>query len=50
MATRLTFMVTTSAAWVLSFPSKPIRFVVPYMAGGSTDLVARSVGAQMASE
>ena len=26
------------------FPSKPIRFVVPYLAGGTTDLVARTVG------
>lgn len=31
-----------------SFPSKPIRFIVPYAAGGTTDLVARFVGAHMA--
>ena len=30
------------------FPSKPIRFIVPYAAGGTTDLVARTVGAHMA--
>lgn len=29
------------------FPSKPIRFIVPYAAGGTTDLVARTVGARM---
>nr|WP_238139655.1 tripartite tricarboxylate transporter substrate binding protein [Roseateles aquatilis] len=30
-----------------TFPSKPIRFIVPYAAGGTTDLVARTVGAHM---
>jgi len=30
-----------------AFPARPIRFVVPYAAGGTTDLVARTVGARM---
>lgn len=31
-----------------AYPSKPIVFVVPYLAGGTTDLVARVVGDHMA--
>lgn len=29
------------------FPSKPVRLVVPYAAGGSTDTLARVIGAQL---
>jgi tripartite-type tricarboxylate transporter receptor subunit TctC len=31
----------------IEYPSKPLRFVVPYAAGGSTDTVARIVGQQL---
>ena len=31
-----------------AYPSKPVTFVVPYLAGGTTDLVARVVGEHMA--
>lgn len=33
-----------------SYPSKPIRLVVPYPAGGGTDFFARAVGAKMADD
>lgn len=32
------------------FPSQPIRLVVPYPAGGSTDLIARQFGEQLGRE
>jgi tripartite-type tricarboxylate transporter receptor subunit TctC len=30
-------------AWAQSFPSRPVRLIVPFPAGGATDLVARSL-------
>lgn len=38
----------TCAAQAQGFPSKPIRVVVPYPAGGVVDVIARSVGERMA--
>jgi tripartite-type tricarboxylate transporter receptor subunit TctC len=41
-------LVSSAQAAQPAFPSKPIRFIVPYAAGGTTDLVARLVGSKMA--
>jgi len=37
----------TSAGWAQSFPSKPLRIIVPFGAGGVADLTARTVGQKL---
>jgi tripartite-type tricarboxylate transporter receptor subunit TctC len=33
-----------------NYPNKPIRFIVPYPPGGTTDLVSRGIGAKLADK
>lgn len=37
----------TGASWAQDFPARPLRLVVPYAAGGSTDVLARMVGQKL---
>ena len=41
------FGAIASTASAQSYPTKPLRLVVPYAPGGATDLTARTVGAKM---
>ena len=43
LAVSLQFL-APSLAWPQSYPSKPLRVLVPTVAGGSVDLIARKLG------
>ncbi len=38
---------TTSAGTAPTYPQKPIRMIVPFTPGGSTDILARSIGQEL---
>ena len=42
-------LVSLASAQAQEFPSRPVRFVVPYAAGGSGDMLARLLGNKLAS-
>ncbi|UVC07704.1 tripartite tricarboxylate transporter substrate binding protein [Rhizobium sp. TH2] len=48
-AALMALLVPTSASWAAGFPERTIKMVVPFAAGGSTDLVARLVADKMSN-
>jgi tripartite-type tricarboxylate transporter receptor subunit TctC len=48
LALALCLAFATPSAFAQTYPSKPIRLIVPYPAGGGTDFFARLVGTKMA--
>ncbi|GER18659.1 Bug family tripartite tricarboxylate transporter substrate binding protein [Variovorax boronicumulans] len=49
-AAALALLAAPLLAHAADFPSKPIKFIVPYTAGGTTDLVARTVGQKVSEK
>jgi tripartite-type tricarboxylate transporter receptor subunit TctC len=45
-AALLSLVMTTGAFAQQQFPSKPIRVVIPFVAGGSSDIVGRAIGSK----
>ncbi|MBI3043864.1 MAG: tripartite tricarboxylate transporter substrate binding protein [Betaproteobacteria bacterium] len=41
---------TAAPAWTQQYPAKPIRFVIPFPPGGSTDLLGRLIGQQLTQQ
>src|ERR1044072_3359173 len=43
-----TLCIVSSVAWAQTYPSRPITMIVPFPAGGATDVIARIVAESMA--
>jgi tripartite-type tricarboxylate transporter receptor subunit TctC len=49
LAAATTLLAPAGAAWADSYPSRPVRLIVPYPPGGGTDTVARAVFERVAT-
>jgi tripartite-type tricarboxylate transporter receptor subunit TctC len=46
-ATAMALLLATITAQAQTWPTRPVRLIVPYSAGGATDLLARAVGERL---
>ena len=42
--------ISPRAVWAQAYPSRPIKFIVPFPAGGTTDLLARILSQPLAEK
>jgi tripartite-type tricarboxylate transporter receptor subunit TctC len=47
MAMSMSALAGIGSAWALDYPTRPVRFVVGYPAGGATDIFARLIGQRL---
>ena len=43
----LTFIAAAMPAQAQAYPDKPVKLIVPYAPGGTTDLLARIIGTRL---
>ncbi|MDB5858291.1 MAG: putative Bug-like extra-cytoplasmic solute receptor, family, partial [Ramlibacter sp.] len=48
-AAALAFAATAASGWAQAWPTKPIRMVIPFPAGGPVDQTARNLGVKLSA-